>query len=436
MKITFLTGEYPPMQGGIADHTAYLAQHLTQPNIATFILTNDRWQETETDGPQPLVPGVGRQPIIQPLLTNWGWRCWRGVDRFLNTYHPDILHIQYQAAAFDLGGWVNWLPWYLRVRRFKTKIVTTFHDLRIPYIFPKGGAFRWYSMLALARYSHAVICTNREDMLTLAKQLSMNNEQLRMNNEQSPVSNLRIPQSSYLPSSIFHSSSFPLLILIPLGSNVEPQPPPDFERATWRARYQADEKTLLLAYFGFLNESKGGEELIESLALLRQQGTNTRLLFIGGDVGHADPTNVAYGARVQAMIERHNLQKVVHRTGYIDEAAVSANLLAADVLVMPYRDGVSFRRTTLIAALRHGCPIISTTPTDPSLIPEIRPGENMLLTPPQDAVALAETIAPLADDTALRERLSVGARQLGNLFEWQTIAEQTKTLYQTILRNA
>ena len=28
MKITFLTGEYPPMQGGIADHTAYLVQHL------------------------------------------------------------------------------------------------------------------------------------------------------------------------------------------------------------------------------------------------------------------------------------------------------------------------------------------------------------------------------------------------------------------------
>ncbi len=428
MKLTFLTGEYPPMQGGIADHTAYLAQHLMQPEMATFILINRRWQEAETDGPQPLVPGVKRQPIIQPLLSDWGWRCWRGVTHFLNTYQPDILHIQYQAAAFDLGGWINWLPWYLRQRRFKTKIVTTFHDLRIPYIFPKAGPFRWHSMLTLARHSHAVICTNREDLLTLEAQLSVDSYQLSVNSNQSPVSSLQSPISSSP-----HPLSFPLLTLIPLGSNVEPQPPPDFERVAWRARYQATEETLLLAYFGFLNESKGGEELIEALALLRQQGTDAHLLFIGGDVGHADPTNVAYAERVQAMIERHHLEKVVHRTGYVDESAVSANLLAADALVMPYRDGVSFRRTTLIAALRHGCPIISTIPADPNLIPEVRPGENMLLAPPQDAVALAETIVPLADDTALREQLSVGAKQLGNLFKWTTIAGQTMTLYQTVL---
>jgi hypothetical protein len=37
MKVTFLTGEYPPMQGGIADYTAHLADHLqaagVQPSV-------------------------------------------------------------------------------------------------------------------------------------------------------------------------------------------------------------------------------------------------------------------------------------------------------------------------------------------------------------------------------------------------------------------
>jgi glycosyltransferase involved in cell wall biosynthesis len=404
------------MQGGIADHIAYLANHMAPLDVDSSILISRRWQEAnqiEADkfvSPSPDDPTF-LPPHIYPIAPNWGWRCWPAITKFLTTHQPDVLHIQYQAAAFDLGGWVNWLPWYLKKRGCKTRLVTTFHDLRIPYIFPKAGPFRRKSILALAHHSDAVICTNREDLI----QLTMSNEQLATS---------KSPPSAKLQS--------PILTLIPLGSNVEPQPPANFERAIWRAKYQTQADTLLLAYFGFLNDSKGGEELIETLALLRQQGINAHLLLIGGDVGHADPTNIAYAQRVQALIDRHALANFVHRTGYVELPEVSANLLAADAVVMPYRDGVSFRRTTLIAALRHGCPVISTTPADPNLIPEIHPGENMLLAPPHNAAGLAQTIAPLAGNTALREKLSQGAKQLGNLFEWDKIARETVELYRLV----
>ncbi len=229
------------------------------------------------------------------------------------------------------------------------------------------------------------------------------------------------------------ASSGSRLTLIPLGSNVEPQPPADYDRIEWRKRYQAEEKTLLLAYFGFLNESKGGEELIEALALLRQQGLDARLLLIGGEVGHADPTNVAYAQKVQALINQHNLAGVVYRTGYTALPEVSANLLAADAVVMPYRDGVSFRRTTLIAALRHGCPVVSTFPADPAAIPEIEPGQNMLLAPPRQAAALAQSIALLADNIPFRQRLSQQAAQLGQQFDWDQIARRTADLYRQLM---
>jgi glycosyltransferase involved in cell wall biosynthesis len=138
---------------------------------------------------------------------------------------------------------------------------------------------------------------------------------------------------------------------------------------------------------------------------------------------------------VQRLIEQLGLAEVVYRTGYTDLAQVSANLLAADVVVMPYRDGVSFRRTTLIAALRHGCPVVSTTPADPGLVPEIRPGENMLLAPPRDAAGLARTIAPLVNNPALRHTLASGARQLGQLFEWKQIAQKTFDLYRAVVQS-
>ncbi|MCK6627986.1 MAG: glycosyltransferase family 4 protein [Anaerolineae bacterium] len=450
LKVTFITGEYPPMQGGIADHTAYLAHHLAPSDIESSILISRRWGERNEDArrrggeeftspprllassPHPLL--LSSPPPVFASLPDWGWRCWPGVFQFLKTHQPDILHIQYQAAAFDLGGWVNWLPWFLKKRGLATRIVTTFHDLRVPYIFPKAGAFRWKSMLALARHSDAVVCTNREDLEQLSvasSQWSVNSNQSHTDASQFSISNLQSPISS---APLLPRSPAPLLTLIPLGSNVEPQPPPDFERAAWRKKYQVDQNTLLLAYFGFLNESKGGEELIEALALLRQEGIDARLLLIGGDVGHADPTNAAYAQRVQALIERHDLGQVVYRTGYTDLLQVSANLLAADAVVMPYRDGVSFRRTTLIAALRHGCPVVSTTPANPAFLPEIRPGENMLLAPPRDAAALAQTVARLVNEPELRPRLAAGAKQLGDLFEWNRIAGQTVELYRWLSR--
>lgn len=404
------------MQGGIADHTAYLAQHLAPLGIESSILISHRWNGGEKKSSPPRLFASSPHPPVFASLPDWGWRCWSGVVQFLKTEQPDILHIQYQAAAFDLGGWVNWLPWFLKKRGIATRIVTTFHDLRIPYIFPKAGAFRWKSMLALARHSDAVICTNREDL-----------NQLSTVNSQSPISTRSVQSPR-------EASNLPLLTLIPLGSNVEPQPPVDFDRTAWRKKYQADETTLLLAYFGFLNESKGGEELIEALALLRQQGIDARLLLIGGDVGHADPTNAAYAQRVQTLIERHGLVQVVYRTGYTDLPVVSANLLAADGVVMPYRDGVSFRRTTLIAALRHGCPVVSTTPANPALIPEVRPGENMLLAPPRNTAALAQTIKRLVDEPELRYKLSSGSKLLGDLFEWDNIAGQTASLYQMLIK--
>lgn len=380
------------MQGGIADYTAHLIDHLSSfssGGIASTVLTSRRWQTAQTASSRPPAHA------ITASIPNWGWRCWSHIANYLKTNQPKLLHIQYQAAMYDLGGWVNWLPWYLKRCGCPVKVITTFHDLRSPYLFPKAGRLRWWSVLGLARFSDGVICTNREDWQTLSQNIRHLNR---------------------------HE-------VIHLGNNIEPQLPTRYQRQVWRQRYQAEADTLLLAYFGFLNASKGGEELVESVALLRQRGIKARLLLIGGEVGDADTTNQHQAEQIQALIAAHGLAEFVHRTGYVDEQAVSANLMAADAVVLPYRDGVSFRRTTLIAALRHGCPIVSTMPTDLSLIPEIKPNQTMLLARPHEAASLAETISRLVDNPTLRAQLSDGARRLGDLFEWPHIAQKTAAFY-------
>jgi glycosyltransferase involved in cell wall biosynthesis len=191
-----------------------------------------------------------------------------------------------------------------------------------------------------------------------------------------------------------------------------------------------DSGALLLAYFGFLNQSKGGEELVRALDSLVRRGYDAYLLMIGGQVGDVDPTNRAYAEQVRSLIQKRGLAKRVHWTGHTSPKEVSANLLAADVMVMPYRDGVSFRRTTFIAALSHGCPVVTTHPAVP--LTELRDGENVLLVPPRDVESLARAIARLADDADLRARLSANARTLGHQFDWKQIARQTLEVYQTV----
>jgi glycosyltransferase involved in cell wall biosynthesis len=389
MKVTFLTGEYPPMQGGIADYTAILAQHLQKLDVRPSVLISRAYRRPPATAPVTVYPDV----------RSWGLRCWQDIGKFLERHPTDILHIQYQAAAFDLGGWVNWLPWFLRRRRNHPKFVTTFHDLRIPYLFPKAGFLRWQSILALARYSDAVICTNPEDEATLH----------------------HYPWATHLTQ-------------IPLGTNIPLNPPPDYDRQVWRNELGFAEQSIVLAYFGFLNESKGGEDLIAALAALVERGQDARLLIIGGELGDSDPANRAYAQRIRQLIAERDLASRIVFTGYVDLPQVSAHLLAADLAVMPYRDGVSFRRTTLIAILQHGLPVISTTPA--ICLPQIVDGENMLLVPPADAPALSEAVIRVASDPDLAKHLGQGASMLGASFDWAQIVARTAQLYASLLQGA
>jgi glycosyltransferase involved in cell wall biosynthesis len=388
MKLCFLTGEYPPMQGGVADHTQHLAHHLSDMGVQVSILTS-----TRAKGP-PIQQGDSSVDV-NPMITGWDFGCWRQIIRFLAERRPDVLHIQYQAAAYDLIGWVNWLPWWLRWHIAKPHTVVTFHDLRVPYLFAKAGRLRQWSILALARHADAVITTNEEDEGTLRQH----------------------PWATHVHR-------------IPLGSNIEPQPPAGYDRQAWRQGMGIANDQLLLAYFGFLNQSKGGEELILVLDRLVQRGYDTHLMMIGGQVGDVDPTNQAYAEQVRTLIRARGLDNRVRWTGHISPSQVSANLLASDAVVMPYRDGVSFRRTTFIAALRHGCPVVTTQPAIP--LPDLRPGENVLLAPVGDVETLADVTAALADDPTLRATLSAGASALGRRFDWSQIAQQTRQVYRRL----
>jgi glycosyltransferase involved in cell wall biosynthesis len=399
VKVCLVSAEYPPHQGGVGDYTRELGAALRRKGVDALVLTSrlmQRGSEAPREGEAPAEPrphdGADGIPVMQ-RIGSWGWRAWRELDGALRELSPQVVHIQYQSAAYGLHPAINLWP---RRSRWGRRTAVTFHDLRVPYLFPKAGPLRFGCVVELARAAACPIVTNAEDRAMLAPHLS------------------RPPA------------------LIPIGSNIRPEPPPGYDRAAWRARAGVAEGETVLAYFGFLNESKGAEELIGALAALRGQGLPVRLWLVGGQVGHSDPTNRAYLARVRERIAALDLESLAHWTGYTPPAQVSANLLAADLCVLPYRDGVSFRRGSLMAALAHGLPVVSTFPRQP--LAEIVDGRNMALVPAGDAPALAVRIAALIGDPVARRRLGEGALHLAESFTWDSIAERTVEAYEALVR--
>ncbi|MGQ9626362.1 MAG: glycosyltransferase [Anaerolineae bacterium] len=385
MKVCLITGEFPPMQGGMGDFTSEVGKALAKLGAEVSVITSVKGQGH----------GISESLAVHPLIVSWGWRSWGPILRALKRESPHVVNIQYQAAAYGMHPAINFLPLRLHFFKNKPKVVVTFHDLKTPYLFPKAGSLRWWVILALVRWSDAVIVTNLEDLLRLRD---------------------AAPHPPY-----------PQAHLIPIGSNIAPHLPPGYSRDAWRAKWGVRPEGILLSYFGFLNESKGGETLIRALARLVKMGRDVHLLMVGGKVGSSDPTNLAYARKVEALIEELGLAGRILWTGYTEANEVSANLVASDICVLPYRDGASFRRGSFMAALAHGLPIISTRPR--VVLPELEDGQNLALVPPDAPDALAEKIMALADSPSLRARLAQGAEELGRAFSWESIAEKTLTLF-------
>ena len=376
MRIGLLTGEYPPLQGGVGDFTRQLARAMAQAGHDVQVLTTRRSPSGAAATPDDA--GV----TVRRAVERWGWRSLWAARTWAAEHKLDVVNVQYQAAMYSLAAPIHFLPDVVG-----KPCVATFHDLRIPYLFPKAGGLRHAAVTHLAGRSCAAIATDPADAVELERRGVRSVTQ------------------------------------IPIGSNVAAQPPTGYDPVAWRQARGLRADDFVVGYFGFLNHSKGGDTLIDALAALVAAEPRTRLLLIGGQAGSSDATDLVFAERIKAMIEQHHLADRVIRTGYLPEAETSAALLACDVMALPYRDGVSLRRGTLMAALAHGRAIVSTTSdTQPD---ELRAGEDIVLVAPDAPEQLAQALLELSREPHRRARLGEGARALAARFGWEAIAART-----------
>lgn len=395
MKIGLVTGEFPPMEGGVGAFTQELGRALADLGHTVHVITDRqarpagngrRWRDLL----EPVDLGFAR---LHPVVKKWRWPALWSIADLVMRYELDVVNLQYQAAAYDMRSpAINWLPWRLKG---VVKTAVTFHDLRVPYLFPKAGRLRETAVAFMARQAHGVIVTNQADYDAMAARVTTPLRQ------------------------------------IPIGSNISTYTPQPREIEEARALLGLKPSDQLLGYFGFLNESKGADTLLHALAGLDERH---HLVFIGGQTGSSDPANnQSFLAQLRQLIASLGLVERVHWTGFQPDARVSIFLHAADLMVMPYRDGVSLRRGTLMAVLAHGRPLLTTYPTAP--MPDLVHGENVWLVPPDDPSALRSAAQNLLADPEWRARLGRNAARLADCFTWDKIARETAVFFTSLRQN-
>jgi len=201
---------------------------------------------------------------------------------------------------------------------------------------------------------------------------------------------------------------------VPIGATIEPLP---VAPEAVRERLGLDGK-LAVALFGRANPARLLDHAETAIAALAQAHGPERVavLNLGAD---APPLRAPRGVAVDSP-------------GRLDAGELSLRLSASDLVLLPLTDGVSTRRTTLMAALAHGRPVLGLhgCNTDAELAAA---SDALTLTPAGDRDAFARAAVELARDPARLQALGTAGRRLYEArYDWPVVARRVSdTLEQT-----
>lgn len=195
--------------------------------------------------------------------------------------------------------------------------------------------------------------------------------------------------------------------LLPVGSNL---PDKRGQRTSQRARLQVEDGGLVVALFGTDHPSRLTEYATRSIQALAGAGYRVTVLNLGAGAPALSGVWVPPVASVVAP-------------GQLPPDAVAKLLSAADIFLAPFVDGVSTRRTTLMAALQHAVPVVGTSGKSTSK--ELKAAYDRLALVPADRPDLfVKAVLKLAAHPEERARLGAAGRQLyEERFDWPVIAE-------------
>lgn len=187
------------------------------------------------------------------------------------------------------------------------------------------------------------------------------------------------------------------VVAFPIGLDVEYFRPaaPDHDL---RLEFGLPKEHLLVGLISYLRSYKGHEYFIDAARSIAAQRDDVTFVIVGEGPEERS---------IRLQIEKLGLPARIRMLGFRQDLL---NVFRSfNVFAIPSVEGDTIPQV-LMQALAIGIPVVSTTVGS---IPDVViDGETGFVVPPRDAVALADRIATLLDDAALRTRLGAQGRSL------------------------
>jgi glycosyltransferase involved in cell wall biosynthesis len=368
-----VTCEYPPLQGGVSDHSFHLVAALAEQGDLI-----DVWcpPAPATDDAEPARAPEIAGVTVHVLPSHFGPRAISLLRRELRALPPDTRVL------------VQWVPTAFGMRMMNLPLALML--LRIPgrrlelYVHETGWEIgRETARRALAGVVHRVMtyCAARS-----ARRVYVT----------IPAWRERLSLLGMRALADDDEATW-----IPVPSNVPDRA--DASRVAQLRRallLRARQQRVLVGHFGTFGRFH--QALMPHVV--------TRILDEAGDRSFLLVGRGGEALRDFIAAERPELATRVIATGGLPAEEVAAHLAACDLLVQPYEDGASTRRGSLMAGLALGRPTVANRGRSTE---ELWSAERAIhLTDSHAPHALAGGVTKLLADAVLRERLAENARRL------------------------
>jgi glycosyltransferase involved in cell wall biosynthesis len=393
MKVLLISGAFPPMNAGEADHAFHLCHHLLRRGIDVHVLTTATRLRTDD--------ALGFE--VDRGMRNWSVRDLPKLIRVMRQVKPDAVLLIYTDWVYGRHHMITFAPLLARMLLPGAVFVTQLETcdaqageslvariiLKVLRYFVPTGASRTFHLVPLMYASHHVITLSERYRNELVESYRALNDKISI-----------IP-----PPPIMNMCKDP-------------------DRGRLRTMTGTPADVFQIAYFGYINPSKGVDTLFEAMRILKLRGRSVRLVLIGGGVDFTNPS--ADVRHLRDLADRLEITDRILWTGQYDSRSDEASryLYASDVCVLPFTRGVTLNRSSCAAAAAHGLPIVTTRGV--TLAGAFVNGHNVYLCPPKDPEALAQAVEALIGDRNLASRLASGALALAKeSFSWDTAVTRT-----------
>lgn len=358
-----ITGEYPPQNGGVSDYSQLVANGLAASGDTVHVYA------PPIQGSEDQNRGVE----IHRLSGHFNPRSLRMLGRELRNsiadHASDVVLVQYVPHAFGFKAMnLPFCLWLYALSRKRRRIFVMFHEATVP--FRRGQPWR-HQLLAAATALMAMLMARAASVIFVS-----------------------IPAWK---ERLTRSAAGKRMEWLPVPSSV----PVVEDRNASAAIRQSLKARIIAGHFGTFDDAIT-QSLRVALPRLLEGSPDAGVLLIGRDSA----------ALKEAIGEtRPQVMNRIQATGGLSANAVSIALTACDLMIQPYPDGISTRRTSSMAALAHRRALVTNA------------GK---LTEPLWADTGAAALAPAGDNEAMYGQIQ---RLVADERERDRIAAAGKRLY-------